>query len=74
MGDFNMCVDASQSTSEHSIMDNLKQIANSCVTSYTKVTFIPKSNKYNNISSCTTDPLKVVIHVVEDATKSRYYH
>ena len=27
MGDFNMCVDASQSTSEHSIMDNLKQIA-----------------------------------------------
>ena len=25
MGDFNMCVDASQSTSEHSIMDDPKQ-------------------------------------------------
>ena len=27
MGDFNMCVDASQSTSKHSIMDDLEQLA-----------------------------------------------
>ena len=27
MGDFNMCVDASQSTSEHSIMDDPEQLA-----------------------------------------------
>ena len=27
MGDFNMCVEASQSTSEHSIMDNPEQLA-----------------------------------------------
>ena len=47
MGDFNMCVDASQFTSEHSILDNPEQLAwDSLDMEFLKLRFQCQSYRY----------------------------